>query len=203
MDSRNIQFSKFLSFVLRHRPEEIGIKLDSNGWVSIADLLNACAAHGKPFSLEDLGNVVANNNKKRFALSEDGQKIRASQGHSIDIELGYDPVIPPELLYHGTATRFLKSIRREGLVKGSRHHVHLSADIGTALSVGSRHGKAVLLKIRAGEMAKVGFAFYLSANGVWLVERIPFEFIEEFDQIFNSTQNQALVKFLVENGAKQ
>jgi len=179
MDNRNFQLSKFLSFVLRHRPEEIGIKLDSNGWVDVSDLLRACAAHGKPFTREDLEYIVANNNKKRFALSEDGQKIRASQGHSLEIELGYDSATPPEFLYHGTATRFMDSIRREGLVKGSRHHVHLSADIKTAISVGSRHGEPVVLKIRAGEMAKAGFTFYLSANGVWLVEHIPFKFIEE------------------------
>ena len=136
MDKSYTKISKFLSFVLRHRPEEIGIRLDPQGWVSIDDLLAACSAHGHKISLEDFNYVVIHNNKSRFAISQDGEKVRASQGHSIEIELGYEPAIPPEFLYHGTALKNLPSIRRQGLTKGKRHHVHLSLDLTTARAVG-------------------------------------------------------------------
>src|SRR5215470_13016716 len=126
MEKRLIKTSKFLSYVLRHKPQEIGIELDKNGWVETAVLLEACRQHNHPLSREELEEVVRTNDKKRFAFNEDGSKIRASQGHSVDIELDYQPVTPPEWLYHGTATRFLESIRDKGLFKGKRHHVHLS-----------------------------------------------------------------------------
>jgi putative RNA 2'-phosphotransferase len=177
-DSRQVRVSKFLSLVLRHRPELIGISLDSAGWVPVRELLEAMARHGEGIGEDELREVVATSDKKRFALSEDGLLIRASQGHSVEVELGYEPATPPEVLFHGTVERFVESIRREGLVKGRRHHVHLSADEETARRVGERHGRALILRVRAGEMWRAGLKFYLSANGVWLTERVGREFIE-------------------------
>ncbi len=179
MNARQTHVSKFLSYVLRHRPDEIGIELDPQGWVSIDRLLGACAEHGEAFSREELDYVVEHNNKRRFAVSEDGLRIRASQGHSTEVDLGYEPAEPPEVLYHGTADRNLEPIRRDGLVKGRRHHVHLSSEEATARSVGQRHGRPVVLRVRAGEMARAGIAFYVSANGVWLTETVPPAYIDE------------------------
>lgn len=179
MDKRYTAISKFLSLILRHKPEVVGIELDKQGWVAIDVLLAACAAHGRALSRTDLDYVVANNNKQRFAVSADGQRIRASQGHSVAVNLGYEVAEPPELLYHGTAVQNLPSIRRQGLVKGKRHHVHLSADKTTATAVGQRHGKPVVLTVKAGEMARAGFLFFLSANGVWLTETVPYAYMDE------------------------
>jgi putative RNA 2'-phosphotransferase len=171
------RLSKFLSLVLRHKPEEIGLTLDANGWADVADLIRLANQGGTRLSRELLDRVVAESDKKRFAFSEDRQRIRASQGHSVDVDLGLPPSEPPELLYHGTATRFLESIRATGLHSGSRQHVHLSPDVPTATKVGQRHGKPVVLLIRAKEMRAAGHVFFLSANGVWLTERVPVEFI--------------------------
>lgn len=181
MDRHLTSISKFLSYVLRHRPDEIGITLDLNGWVPIADLLAASAAHGRSITRSELDAVVATNAKARFAISDDGLQIRASQGHSVEVDLGYQPVVPPEVLYHGTARRNLDSIRRHGLLKGCRHHVHLSPDAATARSVGSRHGSPVVLVVRSGAMARDGMKFYRSANGVWLTDTVPYAYIEERD----------------------
>lgn len=171
------QRSKFLSLVLRHQPQKIGIQLDAQGWVKVDVLLEALGNNHRELSLEELQEVVANNNKKRFAFSEDGQMIRASQGHSVKIDLGYVPKSPPEILYHGTATRFLDSIQENGLIKGKRHHVHLSADLETASKVGKRHGKLVILKVQSKAMEKLGFEFFQSENGVWLTEKVPVEYL--------------------------
>ncbi|MCI4667694.1 MAG: RNA 2'-phosphotransferase [Bacteroidia bacterium] len=172
-----IQRSKFLSLVLRHKPEKIGIQLDENGWVKVNHLLKALSEKKQPLSIEELEEVVEKNNKKRFAFNEDKSLIRASQGHSVDIKLGYEAIAPPETLFHGTATRFLESIREKGLIKGNRHHVHLSAELDTASKVGARHGKLVVLKVRSADMAKEGFEFYRSENGVWLTDHVPVEFL--------------------------
>jgi putative RNA 2'-phosphotransferase len=169
--------SKLLSYVLRHNPADIGITLDEAGWVSVDTLLAALEAHGTTLSREDLVEVVATNDKKRFALSDDGTRIRASQGHSVEVDLQLQPTEPPALLYHGTADRFLDAIRKDGLLKMSRQHVHLSPDAVTASKVGVRHGKLVLLTIRAADMHAAGHPFYLSANGVWLADQIPPAFI--------------------------
>jgi len=178
MDKEIARTSKFLSLVLRHEPERIGLKLDSAGWTSVAELLAAANRNGVALTLEQLKNVVTTSEKKRFAFNEDMTRIRASQGHSIDVDLQYAPQVPPELLYHGTATRFLDGIRDKGLLKMGRHHVHLSAERVVTVQVGARHGKPVLLVIRAGEMHRAGHVFYRSANGVWLVDQVPLEFIE-------------------------
>jgi putative RNA 2'-phosphotransferase len=159
---RTTHISKFLSLVLRHKPTEIGIILDDAGWVDVGVLLDAMARHGTSVSREELDHVVATNDKKRFAFSDDGLRIRASQGHSVQVELALPPTTPPEVLYHGTATRFLPAIRQTGLQKMQHQHVHLHHDVNTAASVGTRPGKLAMLQIRAGDMHRAGLAFYLS-----------------------------------------
>jgi len=173
-----VKLSKLLSLVLRHDPSAIGVTLDESGWIDIGHLLTALQRKEASFSREVLDEIVATNDKKRFILSEDGGRIRAAQGHSIGIQLGLDPKSPPSELYHGTAERNLPSIREKGLVRGQRDHVHLSPDIQTAESVGRRHGKEVVLVIRATLLAESGHAFYLSENGVWLTHEVPVAFIQ-------------------------
>lgn len=173
MDKDLTRIGRFLSLILRHQPEKIGVTLDPQGWIEIDTLLNAARTSGTNIPRELLERIVAENDKKRFAISEDGRSIRASQGHSVRVDLALDPIEPPSLLFHGTATRFLASIRNEGLRPGSRTHVHLSADEGTARTVGARHGKPVVLGIAAEAMHAEGHLFYLSANGVWLTESVP------------------------------
>ena len=174
--------SKFLSFVLRHKPEAIGIALDRGGWVDVDVLLGACSRHGRPLRRADLDEVVATNSKKRFAFSHDGQRIRANQGHSTGVDLGYEPAEPPDVLFHGTVCRHLPSIRSNGLLPMGRHHVHLSPDEGTARSVGSRRGKPVVLRIDARAMRDAGHVFFESPNHVWLTEVVPSAFIAGFDE---------------------
>ena len=170
--------SKFLSLVLRHRPELIGIQLDEQGWVAVNELIQKCNAHGKRYDLPSLQYIVENNNKKRFAFSEDGKKIRASQGHSIKIDLAYEAKQPPEFLYHGTANRFINSISQQGLHKRKRHHVHLTDNKTTAKQVGKRHGKVVVLIVKAKEMQEAGIEFFLSDNGVWLTDHVAVEYLD-------------------------
>jgi putative RNA 2'-phosphotransferase len=177
-DRELIRSSKFLSLVLRHEPERVGLKLDRAGWVNVNELLQAVNQHGVSLTIDQLKYIVATNDKKRFAFSEDGLRIRASQGHSVEIDLQYEPQVPPKFLYHGTPERFVESIRATGLNKGERHHVHLSPGAPTAVKVGRRRGRAVVLKIRSGEMHRAGHIFYRSANNVWLVDLVPPGFIE-------------------------
>lgn len=179
MNQQTVATSKFLSLVLRHRPEVIGITLDAEGWVPVEDLLAASARGGRAITREQLDAVVRTNDKQRFAFSADGTRIRANQGHSLPIDLGLVSVEPPELLYHGTVSRFLESIRRDGLVKGNRHHVHLSPDIQTATKVGQRRGRPVVLVIEAGRMFRDGHKFYRSENGVWLTDAVPPGYLRE------------------------
>ncbi len=178
MNDKFTSTSKFLSYVLRHNPGEIGLLLDTNGWVAVDELIEKAAKHGRSLTRPLIEQVVTTNDKQRFALSTDGSKIRANQGHSIEVDLALQPQTPPEILFHGTATRFLDSIRQQGLIPGSRQHVHLSAEEATAIKVGQRHGRPVVLRVKAGEMARSGHAFYQSENGVWLVECVAVEFIE-------------------------
>ena len=177
-EKQRTRTSKFLSLVLRHEPHRIGLQLDANGWASVEELLSSSRRHGVPLDRTDLEEIVATNDKKRFSFSDDGQRIRANQGHSVPVELGYSATVPPARLYHGTATRFLESIRSKGLSKGERHHVHLSKDPETARKVGQRHGKPVVLTVSAEAMQRAGHIFFLSENGVWLTEHVPAEFIE-------------------------
>jgi putative RNA 2'-phosphotransferase len=177
MPADPIQLSKFLSFVLRHQPDSIGIALDSQGWVNIDVLVEKGNAMQTHFSREDLLRVVETSDKKRFSISTDGLRIRAAQGHSVPVDLGLVPRQPPPVLYHGTATQFIDSILREGLKPQARQQVHLSADETTARRVGQRHGKAAILNVEAFRMHASGFKFYLSDNSVWLTDQVPPEFL--------------------------
>ena len=177
MKDRAVRISKFLSLVLRHQPEKVGLNLDHEGWVSVSELIAAFGAHGFPLTMEELQEVVRSNDKKRFSFSPDMLFIRASQGHSVTVELGYEPKQPPPVLYHGTAERFLSSIRQQGLIKGRRHHVHLSENTVTAETVGGRYGKPVVLRIDSERMQRDGYSFFRSDNGVWLAESVPAEYI--------------------------
>nr|HEX4316109.1 RNA 2'-phosphotransferase [Kofleriaceae bacterium] len=170
--------SKFISLVLRHDPARFGVALDDHGWTDVAALLAALAANGHPITRDDLAHIVATSDKKRFALSDDGARIRANQGHSVDVDLALEPVAPPDVLFHGTIGTVVDAIRTHGLVKGARHHVHLSADRTVAMQVGGRRGKPVILVVRAPAMAAAGHLFYRSQNGVWLADHVPPEFIE-------------------------
>jgi len=162
--------SKFLSYILRHKPDAIGLTLDPEGWANIEELI---AKADIPLDLDMLCKVVATSDKKRFAISADGLFIRANQGHSIEVNLGLEPVEPPELLYHGTATRFLDSIKAQGLLPQNRQYVHLSADTETATKIGQRHGKPVVLTIPALKLHKKGQQFFQAQNSVWLTEKVP------------------------------
>lgn len=177
MDAQLTRISKFLSLILRHNPDKIGLQLDQAGWADVRELLTKAAHHGVIFDETTLHEVVANNSKQRFALSDDGQRIRANQGHSIDVDLELVPQTPPAVLYHGTATRFVSSIQEAGLQSQARQHVHLSQDTATAINVGQRHGKPVVLLIDAAQMHADGLLFYCSANGVWLTEHVPTRYI--------------------------
>ena len=173
--------SKFLSLVLRHQPQSIGLVLDEAGWAGIEDLMAKAAAAGRRFSRDTLAEVVRSSDKQRFALSADGLRIRANQGHSIDVALGLEAAMPPDVLFHGTASRFLAAILATGLDKRQRHHVHLTHDLATAQAVGRRYGTLVVLDIDAARMRADGHAFYRSANGVWLVEHVPPAYLKAHD----------------------
>lgn len=172
MTGHDVRLSKRLSSVLRHRPGSVGLELGDGGWVAVDDLLAALARHGRPVSRAELEDVVAANDKQRFALDRrpDGDRIRAQQGHSVQVDLQLVPVAPPARLFHGTPRRNLPAILAEGLHRGGRHHVHLSQDLETAQRVGSRRGDAVVLEV---DTAAVGGAFYRSGNGVWLTDAVP------------------------------
>jgi putative RNA 2'-phosphotransferase len=172
------RISKRLSLHLRHEPETLGLTLESGGWVKIDDLIAAFSSKHFPITREQLETVVRENEKQRFSFDETGTKIRANQGHSTEVDLQLKPQTPPDVLYHGTATNVLETIFHEGLKRMARHHVHLSTDKEMMLKVATRHGKPVLLKVRAKEMVEAGHTFYLSENGVWLVETVPAKFLE-------------------------
>ncbi len=178
MNDKIVRSSKFMSLVLRHRPDKIGLILDANGWAKVSDLV-ACSKNGSVhLTTELIHDVVALNDKQRFVLSPDGKLIRAAQGHSISIDLDLIAQEPPQILYHGTASRFISSIREQGLIKGNRHHVHLSLDSDTALNVGIRHGKPVILTILTQEMSHDGIQFFCSDNGVWLTDWVEPKYIQ-------------------------
>jgi len=179
MRSSPVTKSKFLSLVLRHDPARIGLVLDAAGWTEVDELLARVNAHGVALTREELETIVTTSDKQRFAFSEDRTRIRANQGHSIAVELDLPPVVPPALLYHGTVERFLTAIRVEGLRKGQRHHVHLSADRATAEKVGARRGRPAVLIVDAAAMTARGIQFFRSENGVWLTDHVPPEFLRE------------------------
>lgn len=170
----NTKISKYLSYILRHNPQSIALQLDNQGWANIDELIKKTTEFRLTKDL--IIQITKDSPKQRFIIKQN--KIRANQGHSINIDLGLEASTPPNYLYHGTATRFLDSIKKEGLISKERQHVHLSSDIQTAKEVGIRHGKPVILQIASSSMEKAGYLFYLSDNGVWLVKSVPTEFIE-------------------------
>lgn len=175
------RISKFLSYVLRHAPESICVELDSAGWVNVSTLLDAINECDKPLTREELEQIVSENPKRRFEFSEDQMLIRARQGHSINVDLGLEPTAPPTQLFHGTTQHVLDSIRKQGLLRGQRHHVHLSADEATAKLVGGRRGKPVVLAVDAASMGNAGHVFYLTSNCVWLTDHVPPEYLGGLD----------------------
>jgi|SRR5579884_62044 len=177
MQPRLVTVSKFLSKHLRHTPEALGLTLQPGGWVSVDELLSASARAGFPISYDELLECVETNDKQRFSFDDVGDRLRANQGHSTPVGLQLEQKQPPDILFHGTVERFLASILTEGLKKGKRHHVHLSSDVETARKVGARRGKPVILQVAAGQMHSEGFAFFRSANGVWLTEIVPSQFL--------------------------
>ena len=171
--------SKFMSLVLRHDPAAADVTLDARGWAVIDELLAGMRGKGFPIARDVLMEIVAGDEKQRYAVSEDGLRIRANQGHSISVDVGLEEARPPDVLFHGTASRFAAAIRTEGLRPMSRQHVHLSPDEPTALTVGRRHGEPVIFRIDAKAMAEAGMAFFRSANGVWLTAAVPPQYLTE------------------------
>ena len=176
-EARLVKISKYLSKHLRHDPERLGLTLEAGGWVGVDDLLAACARKQMTITRDELDTVVAQNNKQRFSFDETGARIRANQGHSVDVDLQLEPVTPPDVLYHGTGHQSVDAILAEGLRKQNRHHVHLSADTETARAVGARHGRPNILVVDARAMHDAGHIFYRSDNGVWLADAVPPEFL--------------------------
>lgn len=176
-EKETTRLSKLLSLVLRHDPAHLGLTLDDQGWADVDTLLAQAQAHQVPLTREALGHIVETSAKQRFRFSDDQRRIRASQGHSVAVELGHEPMVPPAMLYHGTTTRYHEQIMREGLQKMSRQQVHLSADVATARQVGSRHGQPVILAVSAAQMHADGHAFYRADNGVWLTDEVPVSYL--------------------------
>ncbi len=177
MDPRLVRLSKYLAKHLRHAPEALDLTLQPGGWVSVDELLAASARAGFPIDYDDLIACVETNDKQRFSFDDTGDRIRANQGHSVEVDLQLEQRQPPDVLYHGTVERFLASILAEGLTKGRRHHVHLSADVDTACKVGARRGRPVVLRVDARAMHGEGLVFFRSTNGVWLVDAVPPRFL--------------------------
>ena len=172
------KISKYMSMILRHRPETIGITLDEHGWADVDELIEGIAAK-KKFNREILEEIVRTDKKQRYSFNEDKTRIRANQGHSIPVDLDLEPSEPPEILWHGTAEKYVDSIDRTGLRPGNRMYVHLSPDIETVVTVGQRHGRPIVYKVKSGQMYRDGFCFYRSANGVWLTHSVPEIYLEK------------------------
>jgi putative RNA 2'-phosphotransferase len=177
-----VSVSKFMSLVLRHKPEKIGLVLDGQGWARIDELIEKAGRHGMALTREVIAHVAETSDKQRFAIDAIGQRIRANQGHSVDVDLGLAPSEPPPILFHGTGETSVAAIRAEGVKAGQRRHVHLSPNEETAIRVGRRHGRPVVLRIAAGRMRESGHVFFLSTNGVWLTDSVPVQFIEFQDE---------------------
>ena len=177
-----IKTGRYISYLLRHHPEDSGLTLDQHGWADVNELINAVAQTYAGFSRTELDEIVATNNKKRYSYSEDGLRIRANQGHSIQVDVELEEKTPPPVLWHGTAERFVESIQEQGLVSGSRLYVHLSTDTDTARVVGKRHGKPVIFHVDCKRMAEDGYKFYLSVNGVWLTNEVPARYLRLIEE---------------------
>ena len=173
------KLSVFISLVLRHKPDAVGINLDEHGWANVEELIDGINNTGRKINMEILEEIVRTDNKQRYSFNEDKTLIRANQGHSIPVDVELKEQEPPEFLYHGTADRFIKAITTEGLKPMSRLYVHLSKDIETANKVGKRHGKPVILKVHSGQMYQDGIKFYLSENGVWLTKIVDVKYMEK------------------------
>lgn len=170
---------KFLSLILRHQPQAVGIQLDEHGCANVEELLEGMSNHGKPVDMQTLEYMVANNDKKRYSFNDDKTLIRANQGHSIPVDVELEEKVPPEYLYHGTGEKYVSSIEKNGLLPKSRLYVHLSNDVSTAENVGRRHGSPIVYKIHSAEMHKDGYCFYLSVNGVWLTKKVPVKYLQK------------------------
>lgn len=175
------RLSKFLSLVLRHEPEKCGLTLAPGGWVAVDALIKGAAQAGVPFTRQELEELVRTSDKQRFAFDETGERIRANQGHSVEVDLELVPTSPPAVLYHGTPEKFLPAILQAGLLKMQRHHVHLSPDVETARKVGARRGKAAVLVVDAAGLAAAGAVFFCSQNGVWLVDHVPATYLKRLE----------------------
>ena len=178
----DVRLGRFISLVLRHNPEAAGITLDENGWVPVRELLAGMNARNRRIDMKTLERIVRENNKSRYTFNDDHTKIRASQGHSIDVDVEIKQCVPPDVLYHGTGTRSIDGIKKLGITRQQRLHVHLSADRDTAVAVGRRHGKPAVLVVDAGAMAKDGLPFWLSENGVWLCEAVAWKYIIRIEE---------------------
>ena len=167
--------------VLRHKPDAVGIKLDTHGWAEVSAIVSAFSKMGT-FTLAMLKEIVRNDEKKRYSFNADRTKIRANQGHSVKVDVELKEAVPPEVLYHGTGRKYVESINKEGLLPRQRLYVHLSGDVETALKVGKRHGEPLIYKILAGKMVDAGYKFYLSENGVWLTKAVPVKFLRSYEE---------------------
>ncbi len=176
MNLENI--SRYMSLILRHKPDVIGISLDEHGWANVNELINGIAKNNAGFNMESLEEIVRTDSKQRYSFNDDKTLIRANQGHSIPVDIELEEKEPPEYLYHGTGEKYVESINRQGLIPKSRLYVHLSKNVKTAESVGERHGRPIVYLVHSGKMYKDGYKFYLSANGVWLTKKVPVEYLQ-------------------------
>lgn len=179
ISKEDMRISKFISLILRHKPEEIGLTLDEYGYVNVFDLIEGLNRKGFKVTISDLERIVAEDNKQRYSFNEDKTKIKANQGHSIAVNLELPPIEPPKVLYHGTATIFSESICKEGIKKQARQYVHLSAEEETAAKVGKRHGELVIFKVNSEQMYKDGYKFFLSENKVWLTDYVAIKYLSK------------------------
>ena len=176
MKDRNNSTSKFISLILRHKPEVIGITLDEHGWANVDELI-AGVNQTRPLDMTGLEEIVRTDEKQRYAFNADKTKIRANQGHSVPVDVELEAVTPPEILYHGTGEKYVESIEAQGLIPKPRLYVHLSGDYETAFQVGNRHGRPRIYQVHSGQMAADGFTFYRSVNGVWLTTEVPLKYL--------------------------
>jgi len=179
ISKQDMKISKFISLVLRHKPEEIGLILDEFGYISTSDLIKGINEKGYKVTFTDIERIVIEDDKQRYSFNDDKTKIKANQGHSVSVNLELKAIEPPNELYHGTATRFTENICKEGIKKQNRQYVHLSADIETATKVGKRHGELAVLRVNSQQMYQDGYKFYLSENKVWLTDYVPAKYFSK------------------------
>lgn len=177
-NKKDVNLGRFISLILRHKPETIGIQLDENGWADVNELITGVNQYGKNIDREDLERIVRENSKKRYIFNKDKTKIRANQGHSLNVEIELKQAIPPNILYHGTGEKSVQSIQKSGINKRNRQFVHLSAEVDTAINVGSRHGKPIVFQVNSKQMYEDGYVFYLSENMVWLCDEVRPQYCE-------------------------